>query len=180
MADGSTALWSVYPNCFFPPARLLSGCVCSLQKPFCVLPCVYMPFPLSLLLLISLKSLSDALNICGAQKHLHARSASVFWQASTSFKLHFHCFFCSSTNCILLNQQLTSSSDYASPVGQVMNGHLPICGSLDSRQNAISVSIPLFRAAAGLSFRFFPLSTKTHSWGSTKAAGDACKWAVGH
>ncbi len=91
--DASTALWSIVSQSLFSPALLLSGCVRLLQKPFCILPCVYMPFPLSRLLLISLKSLSDALNICGTQKHLHARSASVFWQASTSFELHFHCFF---------------------------------------------------------------------------------------
>ncbi len=76
----------------FSPAPLLSGCVHLLQKPLCNLPCVYIClFPFRACSL-SLKSLSDALNICGTQKPLHARSASVFWQASTSFELHFHCF----------------------------------------------------------------------------------------
>lgn len=95
--DASTALWSVYPNRYFPQRHFSPVVFIRFWSSFavwraCVCVCVYMPFPLSRLLLISLKSLSDALNICGAQKHLHARSASVFWQASTSFELNFHRF----------------------------------------------------------------------------------------
>lgn len=165
--DASTALWSIVSQSLFSPALLLSGCVRLLQKPFCILPCVYMPFPLSRLLLISFKSLSDALNICGTQKHLHARSASVFWQASTSFELHFD----SSHRHMIMPLQRGRLWMATSPSAVVL-----IAGRTPSLcQYRFSKPVP-----AVLSFRFFRLSTKTHSWGSTNAAGDACKWAVGH
>lgn len=91
--DVSTALWSVHPN-RFSRAPLLSGCVRSLHQPFSVLPCVYKLFASrALSLLISHESSSDALNICGAQRHLLVPSASIFRQASTLFELHSYCRF---------------------------------------------------------------------------------------
>lgn len=108
MPDVSTALGSVHPNRFFQSASSLGLCLLFSPALFHFAMCIY-AFRLSRSLLISLEGSCDALNIYGAQRHLHALSASIFRQASTLFELPFFkaptvCYWTESSGCHTIMQ----------------------------------------------------------------------------